>query len=860
MNRARGFDWLVVTIAMIKAAVAILASVVGLPVGVVVGSSIFLLNLHVLVHGGAAVLLLVWGRGDPRAFPLGAAFALLASLFADPLLVGLADQPDGGQAWLVRPLLHLQVAAFIPLFFWRFVQVFPGPAPYGRVRHALDMLQTAALAFGIAFLGLHLAQLAFSIGGNDAAARVLLEMGRFRDPSPFWLFFWILLLPAFIIVPWKGATGPAEEARRARWVLLGVIGGLAPLLTGYLAMNLLSWAAAALRQPEVQPWWSALAHAGVLSIPASVTYAVLVDEALQVRLVVRMAIRYALARYTALALIVGPFLVVGAILVMNREVPLDRVLSDARGLILLGSLVTGIALLAARHRLLEAIDRQFFREHYDARHILADLADRSRRVHDVEGLARVLKEELERSLHPRKIELLLRDPDTRALTPLEGQTPPLPEKSVLARRLAARGSVLRVDPLTATPASAGLSEAEQYWLLDAAASVLLPLVSEGGPLLGLVVLGEKRSEAPFSAEDLDLLATVAVSAATTLEGLARDDGHRYGAIPPAAPAREAADECRDCGAVQAAGSARCRRCGGQELSAAEGPLLVGGKYRLIERVGRGGMGVVYLGKDVRLGRDVAIKTLPKRTASDMVRLKKEARYIASVNHPHLAVIYEVESWRGVPILILEYLHGGTLRERIEPGGLPVPEVIELGVALCSVLGSLHERGLLHRDVKPGNIGFAGSGHAKLLDLGLARLDRGGRDTASSWAGSLTTTASGLITGTVPYLSPELVEGSDSDARQDLWAAALVLYEALAGTNPLLGTNLPDTIARIVRADVPDVRLHRPDVPAPFAELLVDALARDPHRRPSSAMQVARRLRALRAEEERVENDAIARAL
>ena len=848
MSRAPSLGRALAAVAALKSSVAVVATVVGLPVGQALGSGVVLLNLHVLTQGGAGAFLLVTGRGDPRAFPLGVAFLLCASLFSDPLLLGLADRQGAGSARIVEILLHLQVSSFIPLYLWRFIEVFPGPAPYGRVRGVLRVLEGAALVFGVFFLGLHMTQLGLAWGGADATARVLGGAGRMVDPSPFWLFYWILVLPALAVVPWKGATGPEEEARRGRLVLAAVLGGMAPVMLSLLAANLVPGVHEALTGPGVLPWWSTIANLGVLSIPVAVTYAVLVDEALEVRLVVRMAIQHALARYTALALIGGPFLVAVILLVVNRGLPLNRLLTEGPGPLLLACLVMGLALMAGRRRLLDDIDRRFFREQYNARQVLAELAERSRRAGDVEALRRVLEEELGRALHPLRVDLLLRHPDADELAPLDREVRPLAADGVLARRLAARGSVLKVDLGGTSPASAALPEEERHWLVDTGASVLLPLISDDGRLLGVLALGEKRSESPYTAEDLDLLATVTVAASAALQALEEAQVRDVGEEPRPSRTPEPADECGPCGRVQSAGQQRCERCGLDDLCPAEGPLVLHGKYRLLERVGRGGMSIVYRAEDLRLGRDVAIKALPRRTAREIVRLKKEARHIASVSHPNLAVIYEVESWRGTPFLILEFLHGGTLRDRLDRGPLPVAEVVEVGLAVADVLTALHDRALLHRDVKPENVGFSRGGYAKLLDLGIARGEpTGSGRPGSTWAGSLTTTSPDRLVGTVAYLSPEIIRGGPSDTRQDLWASALMLYEALTGQNPFAADTLPEILVRISRAEVEDVRALRPDVPASLADLLSDSLSADPQRRPSSAAALHRRFRSVAAD-------------
>jgi serine/threonine protein kinase len=177
--------------------------------------------------------------------------------------------------------------------------------------------------------------------------------------------------------------------------------------------------------------------------------------------------------------------------------------------------------------------------------------------------------------------------------------------------------------------------------------------------------------------------------------------------------------CKLCGVMIYAHSRRCA-CGDHTAPAAL-PMVVNGKFRVERLVGAGGMGVVYLATDLILDRKVAIKTLPTLTAKRAAKMEREARAMASVLHPNLACIYGVERWRGTPLLVGEYLEGGSLADRLARGPIEVAEALDIGIVIADVLDRVHGSGLLHRDVKPSNIGFAGDGQPKLLDFGLAAI-------------------------------------------------------------------------------------------------------------------------------------------
>jgi serine/threonine protein kinase len=219
--------------------------------------------------------------------------------------------------------------------------------------------------------------------------------------------------------------------------------------------------------------------------------------------------------------------------------------------------------------------------------------------------------------------------------------------------------------------------------------------------------------------------------------------------------------------------------------------------------------------------------------------------MAAVAHPHLATIYGIELWRGIPLLIVEYF-SETLHDRLRRGPLRPNDAIQIGIDLAEALEALHTSGILHRDVKPSNIGFTASGTPKLLDFGLAKVVRHTR--AGQEADSLQTTASAgppdqladsvssplQMIGTPLYLSPETVQLKPPDAGVDLWALALIIYESIAGRHPMRAPTVTETMMRIAKAQAPDVREHRPECPPALATFLQQALHADRRRRPATA--------------------------
>lgn len=327
--------------------------------------------------------------------------------------------------------------------------------------------------------------------------------------------------------------------------------------------------------------------------------------------------------------------------------------------------------------------------------------------------------------------------------------------------------------------------------------------------------------------------------------------------------RQTANECLGCGRVFHPRKRQCTVCE-QPLQPAPVPYTLPRKLRFDERIGIGGMAVVYRATDLTLGRSVAVKTLPRISPAAGTRLRREARAAAAVIHPGLASIFSVETWQGMPLLVQELLDG-TLADRIVAGALQPREVVDTGIAVAQALHALHRAGILHRDVKPSNIGFARDGTPKLLDFGIARVTSDLRrssqllhpstqeliaastaDTTVTWMGSSQEVSqSDQLVGTLSYLPPEALESSEPSPSYDLWALSVVLYEALTGANLFYGGSPDQLVHRILTADVPDIRSRRPSCPESLAAFFDWSLDRDPDERPQDGALFAQALTAVR---------------
>lgn len=231
-----------------------------------------------------------------------------------------------------------------------------------------------------------------------------------------------------------------------------------------------------------------------------------------------------------------------------------------------------------------------------------------------------------------------------------------------------------------------------------------------------------------------------------------------------------------------------------------------GAFEILGPLGAGGMGEVYRARDLKLGREVAIKVLPPAFTDDaerLARFEREARVLAALNHPHIAQIHGLEDVGGTRALVLELVEGETLRERIGTRGLPVDDALPIARQIADALDAAHERGIVHRDLKPANIKLTPEGVVKVLDFGLAKAGSAGSagspgsDDAANSPTVIGPTVSGVVLGTAPYMSPEQARGKAVDKRADIWAFGCVLYEMLTGRRAFPGETTTDTIAAIL---------------------------------------------------------------
>ncbi|MDH3254560.1 MAG: tetratricopeptide repeat-containing serine/threonine-protein kinase, partial [Acidobacteriota bacterium] len=273
-------------------------------------------------------------------------------------------------------------------------------------------------------------------------------------------------------------------------------------------------------------------------------------------------------------------------------------------------------------------------------------------------------------------------------------------------------------------------------------------------------------------------------------------------------------------------------------------------YKILEQIGKGGMGEVYLAEDLTLERKVALKVLPPEFAADDDRLSrfvKEAKTLAAMNHPGIVTIFSVEEEEGIHFLTMELIEGETLANLIPQGGLSRERFLELSVPIAEAVAAAHARGITHRDLKPANVMVTEDGRVKVLDFGLASAMQSEGDEENDLATATMTGIQGQVVGTVAYMSPEQAEGKQVDSRSDVFSLGILLFEMAAGKRPFEGDTTLSLLSSILRSDPPVVTDLKPELPRQLGRILSRCLKKDPNRRFQSALGLRSELEALQSE-------------
>jgi hypothetical protein len=668
-------------------------------------------------------------------------------------------------------------------------------------------------------------------GVPTAAPRALFQVSGYFDMGTFAA----AVVGILAVIPHRyRQLRDEDQRRRVRWVVYG--SSLALLMD-------LVYLAVSFAEGEAGPRLALVTHVCSAAIPLSLAYAVVKHRVLDIRVAVRGGLRYLLARRALQAAVALPAtLLAYAVLVVHRHRTIADLVAENRGY-LLWVAAAGIS-LRFRGPLLAWLDRRFFRDQLDAEQLLLGLLDEGGRVESMSELSHLLTSRLDLALHPKTMYVWYRDPEelaaASAADPL--RTPPdFPSQGRWRAWLEGRGGAAAPP----APGEGGLPAEEARWFADRDVRMMVPITDSGERMVGALLVGGKKSEEPYDAGDRRLLQAIARQVAVLRENLrlrarvSEEQRIRHDVLSRLDERMPGLlKECPACGACFDSPAAACESCGEPLSLSLPVARTVDGRYRLERLIGRGGMGAVYEARDLRLGRTVALKILLGEAfgrPSALRRFRREAQATARLNHPNVVSIFDFGPLEGQgAYLVMEHVSGVTLRDELQKRGALPPSLVALWFApILDGLGVAHAEGIIHRDLKPENvIGHAEPGGrlaVKILDFGLAKL-------LASETAAPTTTASvtrdGVVLGTLAYMSPEQLQGRDTDARTDIFALGVMLVEALTGHRPFDGNREAD----LSRTLPPERRLVPETSPAAEAleALLRKCLAQRPGDRYASA--------------------------
>jgi eukaryotic-like serine/threonine-protein kinase len=744
-------------------------------------------------------------RPEQRVARLYSLSVLLSApiFFANPLLLdmlrsSLLTRGEALVVWLCR--IH---SPFHGAVGFHFAREFPRGSGGARGWGIAQKLFYAWAAIVCAFYNLQYYFMVFrpDLGVTFTWEHPLLWRGLFTIDSLFGPVIFAAL-PAAIIRNARVETSPGEQ-RRMRWALFGAVVGFIPIL-GLFTLRFVQevlLSGARLVSPETERLLDGVAFLFLAAAPVTLAYAVVKHRVFGIRIVIRRGVRYLLARNVLRAVLVLPLaLLVGSVL-LNPDRTVGQILFQHP----LHLVLIAAAALSLRYRraLRQGIDRRFFREAYDQEQVLLSLVDDIRARDSLTDLSRLVSERLGATLHPERLYLVYRSLEGRDFA-LEyssaGSSSGLriPEDSALVRIMQSRA-----DALEPTVGDAGLPADEREWLSRLGVRLVVPMRTAEGRLVGLILLGDKKSEVPYGRDDRRLLQAVAAQIAILYENtalkrrVAQEEKARREVLSRLAPGEiNVVRECPQCGTCYDATVEKCPNDGAPLMLTLPVERTVDGKYQLERVIGTGGMGTVYEATDLRLGRRVALKVLLARNfgnPSALRRFEREAQASARLRHPNIVTVHDYGTLGSEgAYLVMELLRGTTLRAELDRvGTLHPPLAAEWFDQILAGVEAAHSAGVIHRDLKPDNVIVTRAAPdqevLKILDFGLAKLSFGDPPDPKSL------TVPGTVLGTLRYMSPEQLSGEPTDERSDVFSIGVLVAEALIGRHPF---HAPTTAAMV----------------------------------------------------------------
>ena len=736
-----------------------------------------------------------------------------------------------GTRWLRRLIYLAAIIQFTPRFFLRALTAAGEPG----VRAVWGRHQSELMAW-VRFDGVLYAALTVLV----AAAVTATLVGHYRR------------------VPEPG------QRRRIKWVVYGIALALLPVLLFFVVFVIRALTGAAY-VPSGRSFAVLIQMINLPAIAIPVTFgaAILRHRLFEINVVVRRGVQYLLARNVLRVILLLPLVGLVAAIFRQRQQTVGELLFHNSIYFYLIVLASGG--LRFRRQLSAWIDRRFFREAWDQERILLALIDEIRAAETMPEISKLVSRKLEAALHPTGIHVFYRAGETNELTLGYSSDGALqlriPESYQLLRLMAGETGA----PDSGALRHSGLPDDEQRWLDELGVQLLVPVCGAGGLLAGLLALGARKSEQPYSPRDRQLLQAIAGQIGVVLENLQlRQRVEQEQQIRREVLARLGDEqvsllkECPVCGLCDDAAAQVCREDQHELTLTLPVERTIEGRYRLERLLGKGGMGAVYRAQDLRLQRQVAVKIITGSLFGDaraVRRFEREARAAARLSHPNIVTVYDSGSLGAGAYLVMELLPGVTLRAELKRRGRIDPQTAaEWFEQILAGVAAAHAGGIIHRDLKPENILITSTGRGdqlRILDFGLAKLievrnaecrRQNAEGTDSLWSSAADTphsalrtshfTTPGLVMGTPGYMSPEQLTGGAVDERSDIFSLGVILAEALTGQRPFAGRTQAELLLAIRQQSLPlnddDAAMSRLNI------VLQQSLAADPARRFASA--------------------------
>jgi len=638
-----------------------------------------------------------------------------------------------------------------------------------------------------------------------------------------------------------------DHHRRMKWVVYGSLVGILPEVIILIArFSLVPLGYGRVLSGETFVALNQVANAAIGIVPITWGYAIIKHRVFDTNVVVRRGLQYLLAKNVLQALFALPLVALAYTIVSNRNQTISDIVSQ-NPIYLSLIAIAGFG-LRYRRQLKERIDRKFFREAYDQERILLGLIEEIKELNSMSEISKVVSSEIDTALHPQTIHAFYREEERRDLTlgyssGGSSRVVHIPETSYLLRTMEKLGGVQEYPFSRETE----FPPNEREWLDQLDISLIVPMCGSDQRSIGLLLLGEKKSEEPYSANDRKLLQAIAREIAIVHENaLLKARVGKEQRIKREVLARfedqniNLVKECPACGTCFDSTVEVCDTDASELTLSLPVERTIEGKYRLEQLIGKGGMGAVYRATDLRLNRNVAIKIMLGSMFGDPLalrRFEREARTSARLNHPNIIAIHDYGAIGSEgAYLVMELVPGVTLRSELSLAGTVDPvSAADYFDQILEGVKAAHKAGVIHRDLKPENILISkdhDKSHIKILDFGLAKVTQ--VDVTNS-----SLTVRGSIVGTFGYMSPEQLVGEEIDERSDIFSIGVMVIEALTGSRPFSGKTYAELLTAVLHGSY---KLEGESLEVKcLDEALQRCLAKDPAARFASAAKAQQEL-------------------